>query len=202
MSLPSIFFHSLLKTLADQLLTKEQDHAECIGGDFGTQISDSGKQFFSIYVVEEDLPGDLAALMVLGDNTGFSFSKTGFTIFMFIDSTKKLTKVTDDFQTIFEKMVLSHETCHFVFYYELYFHMGNNLSNTVYSKFKHQISTNLEDSITEVDDSREVLSDEHKYSEFLRNFFNYPNSHYDKRKATAHDFSTSNLDFFIYLTSK
>jgi hypothetical protein len=46
MSIPAIAFKGLLLTLAGQFINKKQDHAECVGDDFGIQISSSAKRFF------------------------------------------------------------------------------------------------------------------------------------------------------------
>jgi len=98
MSLPAIVFYGLLKTLAGQFIDEGQDHAECFGDDFGTQINQNAKLFFSVSLIEEDLPGDLAALGFLVDNRAseFEFNRTGYTFFIFIDSTKKHKEITDD----------------------------------------------------------------------------------------------------------
>ena len=205
MSLPAVVFKGLLKTLAGQLFDEKMNHAECIGEDFGPQISPNAKQFFSISVIEEDLPYDLAAFGVLVDNRAseFEFNRTGYTFFIYVDSAEKYEKLTDDLKTIFEKMVLSHETCHFAFYYELFFQLGADLTSTVYTQFQSIVSGKLKDAITdEADITSETLVEEHMYEEFLRNFWEYPNSHYDKKGHTHHDYNASNKQFFGYLTQK
>ena len=205
MSLPANFFNGLLKTLAGQFINQGQDHAECIGEDFGSQINQNGKLFFSIYLQEEDLPGDLAAVGVLVDNKAseYKFNRTGYTFFIFIDSSSKHKEITDDLKTIFEKMVLSHETCHFVFYYELFFKLGADLTDTLYTEFQSIVSGKLKSAITnESDITNETVIEEHIYEEFLRNFWKYPNAHYDKKKLTNHDYMESNALFFNYLIKK
>ena len=203
MSLPAVFFDGLLKTLAGQLFSLRQNHAECIGEGFGVHISASAKQFFSIYVVEEDLPDDFATVGVLVDNRASEFNKTGYTFYIFIDSSKQYKDMTNDLKTIFKKAVLSHEICHFVFYYELFFQLGDNLTDIVYAKFQNIVSGKLENSIMkDKDDISQTVFDEHKYEEFLKNFWEYPNSHYDKKKLTKHDYSKSNATFLRYLTKK
>jgi hypothetical protein len=205
MSLPANFFNGLLKTLAGQFIDQGQDHAECIGKDFGSQINQNGKLFFSIYLQEEDLPGDLAAVGVLVDNKAseYKFNRTGYTFFIFIDSSSKHKEITDDLKTIFKKMVLSHETCHFVFYYELFMKLGADLTSTVYTQFQSIVSGKLKNAITnESDVTSETVIEEHIYEEFLRNFWKYPNVHYDKKKLTHHDYKESNAFFFNYLIKK
>jgi len=89
MSLPAIVFKSMLKTLASQFIDNGQTHAECIGEDFGSQFNSNAKLFFSISLIEENLPHDLAAIGVLVDNRAAEFNRNGYTFFIFIDSSKK-----------------------------------------------------------------------------------------------------------------
>ena len=102
MSLPAVVFKGLLRTLAGQLIDQKLEHAVCIGDGFGTRINQDGKHFFSIYVKEEDLPGDLAAVGALVDNEGSDFQKTKFTFFILIDSSKKYKNLTDDLKNILD----------------------------------------------------------------------------------------------------
>jgi hypothetical protein len=67
MSLPAIVFKGLLRTLAGQFIDKKQSPADCVGDDFGTQINTMAKRFFSITLIEEDLPADIAAIGVLAE---------------------------------------------------------------------------------------------------------------------------------------
>jgi hypothetical protein len=203
MSIPAIHFKGLLKTLAGQFIDGGQEFAECIGEDFGSSINQNAKSFFSISLIEEDLPNDLAAMGVLVDNRGAEFSRAGYTFFIFIDSSKKHEEITDDLKTIFKRGVLSHEVCHFVFYYELFIILGADLSSTVYTKFQNIVSGKLKNAITtEVDNTNETVVEEHKYGEFIINFWKYDNSHFDKKKITKHDYKESNIYFFNYLTQK
>ena len=204
MSLPSIFFRGLLRTLAGQLFDQNQEFAECIGDGFGAQITANAKRFFSISVIEEDLPKDLAAVGVLVDNRASDPKITDYTFFVYIDSSRKYTNITDDLKTIFQKMLLSHETCHFAFYYELFHNvLGGDLTSTVYTQFQSIISGKLKNAIIgETNVTSETVVEEHKYEEFIENFWNYPNSHYDKDNRTMHDYNESNRIFFRYLNEK
>jgi hypothetical protein len=203
MSSPAIFFTDLLKGLAGQLINQKQAYAECAGEDFGPRIDQNAKLFFLITVREADLPGDLAAVGALVDNKPEEISRKGYTFFIFIDSTKKHEKITDDLKTIFEKMVLSHETCHFVFYYELFCAIGADSTDTAYTQFQSKISGKLKKAMTkETDNTTQTVSDEHMYGEFLRNFWEYDNTHFDGKKLTGHDYNESNAYFFNYLTQK
>jgi hypothetical protein len=203
MSFPAIVFTGLLKTLADQLIDQRQARAECAGEDFGSHIDQNAKLFFSITVTEADLPGDLAAIGALVDNRADEFNHKGYTFFIFIDSTRKREEITDDLKTIFEKMVLSHETCHFVFYYELFLSIGADSTDTAYTQFQSKISGKLKNAIIrEPDNTSQTVTDEHMYREFLKNFWEYDNAHFDRKKLTGHDYNESNVYFFNYLTQK
>jgi hypothetical protein len=99
--------------------------------------------------------------------------------------------------------VLSHETCHFVFYYELFILLGADLSETVYTQFQSTVSGKLKKAITrETDNTSETVFEEHKYDEFIKNFWRYDNSHFDKKNLTKHDYKESNSYFFLFFTKK
>jgi len=203
MSIPAIAFKGLLKTLAGQFIDNDSEYAECIGEDFGNLISQNAKLFFSISLVEEDLPSDLAAIGILVDNRAAQFNRTGYTFFIFIDSSRNLVNITDDLKTIFKKMVLSHETCHFAYYYELYLQLGDDLTSTLYTIFQNSVSVKTRATETNENDvTSQTVTDEHKYEEFIRNFWLYPNTHYDRTKKTSHDYQNSNKHFLRYLISK
>jgi hypothetical protein len=203
MSFPAEFFKGLLKTLAGQFINAGQNYAECIGEDFGTLINQNAKAFFSISLIEEDLPSDLAAVGILVDNKAAEFNRKGYTFFIFIDSSRNHEEITDDLKTIFKRGVLSHETCHFVFYYELFFSLGADLTSTAYTQFQSKVSGQLERAITrETDNTSQTVTDEHMYGEFLKNFWEYDNSHFDKKRLTKHNYKESNVYFFNYLTKK
>ena len=203
MSFPALFFEGLLKTLAGQLFVKKQDYAECKGEGFGPKITQNAKKFFSISVAEEVLPDDLVALGVLADNRVLEKRESDFTFFAFIDSSKVYEDKTDDFKTMFQKKVLSHEICHFVFYYELFFRLGDNLTSTVYTSFQNKVSGKQKNAVTEeVDATNETMFDNHKHEEFMENFWRYSNSHWDAEGETDHDYWASNRSFLRFLTSK
>ena len=203
MSLPAIVFKGLLKTLAGQFIDQRQDHAECIGEDFGTQINPNAKIFFSVSLIEEDLPQDLAAVGVLVDNRASVFNKTGYTFFIFIDSSKKYENITEDLKNILSKLIISHETCHFAFYYELFFQLGADLTSTVYTQFQSIVSGKLKDSIIrETDSTSETVVEEHSYEELIKNFGNYQKNHYSKGNRTDLDYYLLFISFFGFLTQK
>lgn len=81
--------------MAGQFIDNGQNHAECIGEDFGTKINPNAKLFFSISVIEVDLPAERAALGILVDNRAAEFNRTGYTFFIYVDSSKKQKKMTE-----------------------------------------------------------------------------------------------------------
>jgi hypothetical protein len=203
MSLPAIVFKGLLKTLAGQFIDQKQSFADCVSDDFGTQINPMAKKFFSITLIEEDLPADLAAIGVLCDDIVSPLKSRSYTFFIYIDSSKKHSKITDDLKTNFAKLVLSHETCHFAFYYELFLRLGADLTNTLYEQFQNIVSGKLKDAITnETDITCETVVEEHSYEELIKNFGQYPNSHYAKDNQTKLDYNRLFNSFFGFLTEK
>ena len=203
MSLPAIVFKGLLKILAGQFIEKRETCAECIGEDFGSQINLNAKQFFSISLIEVDLPADLAAVGVLCDDSVSCLKRKSYTFFIYIDSSKKFSAITEDLKTIISKLIISHETCHFAFYYELFLSLGADLSNTLYDQFQHIVSGKLDDAITnEANITNQTVVEEHSYRELVLNFGYYPNTHYAKKNPTGLDYNSLFLNFFGYLTQK
>ena len=185
--------------MAGQLIDQQLGYAECLGDGFGTLINPEAKRFFSIYVQEVNLPEDLSAIGSLADNGNFPFEKAKYTFYILVDSSRKYKNVINELKTIFQKMVLSHETCHFVFYYELFFSLGNYSIEKLYKMFHDALTEKLDSSIT---NTAQPVTGVHKYKEFLKNFWYYTDSHYDKNKPPLHDYEESNIKFFGYLTEK
>jgi len=203
MNLSALVFKGLLRTLAGQFIDNGQDHAECTGDDFGSRIIKNAKKFFTVSIIKEDLPSDLAAVGVLCDDTVSPLKRRSYTFFIYIDSSKKQKKITEDLKTIFLKLILSHETCHFAFYYELFLRLGADLSNTLYEQFQNIVSGKLKKSITNENDiTSETVVEEHSYKELVENFGKYPNSHYTKGYPTELNYNDQFNFFFGYLTQK
>ena len=204
MSIPAIVFKGLLKTLAGQFIDQRQPSAECVGEDFGHQINANAKHFFSISLIEIDLPNDLAVVGVLCDDSASYLERRGYTFFVYIDSSKKYSAITEDLKTIISKLELAHETCHFAFYYELFLSLGADLTNTVYEQFQNIVSGRLKDAITNENNiTNETVVEEHTYYELIRkNIDDYPNSHYTKNNQTNLVFRNLFISFFGYLTAK
>jgi len=200
---PAIAFTDLLKTLAGQFIDQKKCYAECTGDDFGTRINSNTKHFFSICLVEVDLPADLAAVGVLCDDSVSPLKSKSFTFFIYVDSSRKFSNITEDLRAIVSKLILSHETCHFAFYYELYLNLGANLTNTVYDKFRNTVAGKLAGAITEEKDiTSQTIVEEHSYKELIATFGNYPDSHYAKKSQTKLDYNSLFLSFFKDLTRK
>jgi len=203
MTLSALVFKDLLRTLAGQFIDNKQDNAECTEDDFGSRINRYAKKFFTVSIIKEDLPADLAAVGVLCDDTVSILKRRSYTFFIYIDSSKKHKKITEDLKNIFLKLVLSHETCHFAFYYELFLRLGADLSNTLYEQFQNIVSGKLKKAITnEKDITSETVIEEHSYKELIENFGNYPKSHYAKGNPTELNYNELFLSFFEYLTQK
>ena len=203
MSVPSIYFKGLLKTLAGQLFDQNQDHAECIGADFGSNIIPNAKQFFSISIIEEKLTNDLNAIGVLVDNRASEneFDRTGYTFFIYIDPSKKYEeKILFNIKTLFGKMLLSHEACHFVYYYELFLKLKGDLTSTMYTQFQNIVSGRFKNAISnENDNTKETVVEEHKYKESLEYSFIYSDSHFDKDNRTGREYNETYKNFIEYL---
>jgi len=203
MNLSALVFKGLLRTLAGQFIDNKQDYAECTEEDFGSRITRNAKKFFTVSIIKEDLPSDLAAIGVLCDDTVSILKRRSYTFFIYIDSSKKNKKITEDLITIFSKLILSHETCHFAFYYELFLRLGADLSNTLYEQFQNIVSGKFKKAITnEKDITSETVVEEHSYAELVKNFGNYPNSHYAKGYPTELNYNELFISFFEYLTQK
>jgi hypothetical protein len=201
MSIPATVFKGLLKYLAGQF--SDQGHVECVLDDFGPQMPEAARSFFSISIVEEDLPKNTAAIGILCDNTVHNPSSETFTFHIFIDSSKKFKKITADLKAVFLKLILSHEICHFAFYYELFINLGAALSSVIYTRFKNTVSGKLKDAITqEKDITSETVVDEHSYEELILNFGRYPQEHFTKRNKSNIDYQEFFVIFFNFLTQK
>jgi len=139
----------------------------------------------------------------LVDNRAAGFGRNGYTFFIYVDSSIKQTRITDDLKTVFKKSVLSHEACHFVYYYELFERIGGDSTSTAYTKFQSMVSGQLKNAITnEADVTNQTVTEEHFYTEFITNFWLYDNNHFDKKKKTNHDYKSTNKQFFNWLTLK
>ncbi|MDR3247408.1 MAG: hypothetical protein LBT39_01360, partial [Treponema sp.] len=196
MSIPAVAFKGLLTTLAGQFIDQGQNHAECIDDDFGNQVHQNIKSFFSIAIIEEDLPNNLAAVGILCDDSVSEYPRSSYTFFIYIDSSRKYENITSDLKAILFKLFLSHETCHFAFYYELFINLGADLTNTVYEQFQNTVSGRLSHAITnEQDITSQTVVEEHSYEELVKNVGKYPNSHFSKNNQTSLDYNSLFISF-------
>jgi hypothetical protein len=203
MSIPAFTFKGLLMTLAGQFINSHYGFAECVEDDFGGDFHQNAKKFFSIELIETDLPKNLAAVGLLCDDSVSPHPRKAYTFFIYIDSSKKYLKITDDLKTILSKLFLSHEVCHFAFYYELYLSLGADLTETLYEKFQNIVSGKLKSAITrEKDITSQTVVEEHSYDELLKNFNSYRPEHFSKGNPTHLEYRNLLASFFDYLTSK
>ena len=202
MSIPAITFKDLLKNLAGQFI--ENRYAECVLDELGSHINVNAKDFFSIVVIEEKLEGDIAVVGVLSDDILDPPYKKSYTFFIFVDLSKDSVNMTKDLKDVCLKLILSHEICHFAFYYELFLDLGKGgISTTIYDTFRNIVSGTLKDAITpEKDMTSETVIEEHTLTELLRNCTLYPNSHFCKNRATSLDFQNLFSNFFDFITKE
>jgi hypothetical protein len=130
----SSYFYGLLDCLAGQFTTETT--ARCAGKNFGINISPNSKEYFSIAIIPESLNINIEVLGVSYDDSIHIASRNGFTFTVYID----FSKYDDEIQKVLFPIILSHEICHFAFYYELFLKLGDNTGIVTHSNFTHSIS--------------------------------------------------------------
>jgi len=65
----SVNFYDLLDNLAGQFFNSGTNSARCSNAEFGVQISLAAKEYFSVAIIPEELPGDRVVLGVLSDDS-------------------------------------------------------------------------------------------------------------------------------------
>jgi len=184
-------FYDLLDCLAGQFFTARA--AQCVGNDFGVNISVNAKEYFSVVIIPERLINDRVVLGVLLDDSYHIASRNGFTFVIYIDTDK----IYEDVFEIFLAIILAHEICHFSFYYELFIKLGDNTGIAAHSNFTHAVSVTMMGAITEEDDSTsQTIFDEHNISDLLKNLRKYPKKHFTKGKESKIDYQVF-LDEFL-----
>ena len=190
-------FHDLLDCLAGQFFTTKT--AECVGNDFGINISVNAKEYFSVVIIPEKLINDRVVLGVLLDDSSHIASRNGFTFVIYIDTDK----IDGDAFGIFSAIILAHEICHFSFYYELFIKLGDNTGITAHSNFTHAVSVSMMGTITEEEDSTsQTIFDEHNINDLLKNLRKYPKKHFTKGNHSLIDYNSFFNDFFNRLCNK
>jgi hypothetical protein len=177
-------FCTLLSNLVSQFFLK--DYVLCANNeDYGGQLVRDAKNFFSVVVKYVDLGNQADVLGVLTDDTKNIHGKNTYTFTVFFDA--------DRFHGEAEKLnlavILAHEICHFVFYYELFLEMGGVSSSSVYSKFKNAISSKHEGSLFEKIFDNHTLSNIRDIPNLIRVLELFPPKHFSK------DIITSKIDY-------
>jgi len=186
-------FYDLLDCLAGQFFNSETKSARCVGNDFGVNLSLNAKDYFSVVIIPERLIDDRVVLGVLLDDSSHMASRNGFTFVIYID----VDKVDGEAFKIFSAIILSHEICHFSFYYELFIKLGDNTGIIAHSKFTHAVSFTMMDAITEEEDkTSQTIFDEHNINDLVRNMRRYPKKHFTKGKDSKIDYQGF-LDKFL-----
>jgi len=194
-------FCGLLDNLARQFLKNQ--YALCADSeDFAGQLTKEAQEFFSIVIRFGDL-GNIDLLGVLCDDTKNKGGKNTYTFVIFVNSAKL--NLHDAFQEIAFAVMLSHEICHFAFYYELFLSVGGSLSSNDYNKFKNKIVGIFEGSI---DTISKTPVDQHTFPDLisLNNILetigilgNCPKEHFAINNPTEIDYRSFFFHFLEHL---
>jgi len=187
-------FFDLLDNLTGQFFATRS--AQCVGREFGVNVSQNAKEYFSVAIISENLPNDLVMLGVLLDDSVHIASRNGFTFVIYIDPSK----INENAFEVISLIIISHEICHFAFYYELFIKLGDNTGIVAHSNYTHTISGTFMEGVTqEQDKTSQTIFDEHNINELLRNLRNYPKRHFAKGKETKIDYRDFLDDFLVHL---
>ena len=195
----AIHFHDLLDCLAGQFFNSESKSARCTGKEFGMQISRAAREYFSIAIIPRTLPQDRVVFGVLSNDAVQIESRNGYTFTIYID----IQKIIGPAFNILSTIILAHEICHFVYYYEYFIRIGDNTGTRVQNTFTWQVSDRLIDAVIEDhDNTSQTNIDEHNITELIETFEKYDPNHFTKGNSTLTDFSSLFLDFLIHLNFK
>jgi hypothetical protein len=190
----SIHFYDLLDCLAGQFFSTKS--ALCTGKEFGIQISLAAQDFFSVAIIPQDLPDSRVVLGVLSNDSAKIVSRNGYTFAIYID----LKKIDGPAFKILSSIILSHEICHFAYYYELFIRLGGTTGIRVQTNFTYQVSDRLIDAVIEENDSTsETNIDEHNIEELVNTFGKYDKNHFAKGSGTLIDYYSFFHDFLNQL---
>ena len=179
----SFHFYDLLDCLAGQFF--DTDSARCVGKDFGINISVNAKDYFSVAIIPERLPNNLAVLGVLFDNSAHIQRENGFTFTIYID----LHNYGKEAKKILALIIIAHEICHFAFFYELFLKMGDSTDIRTHTNFTHAVSSKLIGAVThEQDDTSQNLFDEHDTVTLVKDFRKFTKKHFSKGRETKIDY--------------
>jgi hypothetical protein len=192
-----ITFKEAIETLSKKFL--ECGCAERAGDMFGMGMPQGARNFFSVAVVKDSLPEDIAAAAILSDDARYVAGRQGFTLIIHID-TLKFDNAIDEAKKVIVKAVLAHEMRHFAFYYELFSTLGGDNTQMVYNQFKNIASDKFEKATAlENDKTSETIVDEHNITEFLFRMGRYPKEHFCGRKDSYINYTYLFMKFFDYL---
>jgi hypothetical protein len=193
----SSHFYELLDCLADQVLHDKS--ALCTGKMLGKNISSNVKDCFSITIRPEKLPDDTLTLAVLLEKSSQEKLKE-YIYTIFID----LSEIEGVLYNSFLSIVLAHQMCHFVSFYELFLKLDDN------TKFAAHIITNTISTIL-VDDmrgndqyqneAREKIDniDKHNIEDILKTMGDYSKEHFNMGNDTEIDYKKFFKDFIDHL---
>ena len=190
----SIHFYDLLDCLAGQFFDTKS--ARCTGKNFGIQISPEAQNYFSVAIIDKQLPSNRVVLGVLSNDSAKIVSRNGYTFTIYIDTQK----LKEPAFKIISTIILAHEICHFAYYYELFIRLGGTTGIRVQTEFTYHISDKLIDSvITEEDTTSQTNIDEHDIAELIENFGKYDKKHFTKGSGTLIDYHDFFHDFLEHL---
>jgi len=191
----SRYFYDVLDCLLEQFL--DNNYAECVGREFGINISSSAKEYFSVVIISEELQNDIAVLGILLDDSAHRPSRNGFTFTIYID----LRRFTGLAHKICVLLITAHEICHFVFYYELFIKLGDNTGIRCHSDFTHAVSNKLIGAVTnEQDITSQTVFEEHDIQSLLRNLRSFSKEHFSKGQKTNIDYKAFLDDFLKHMS--
>jgi len=174
----TIISPSMFCTLLSNLVSKFflEDRALCaISEDYGGQLVKDTQEFFSIVVQYADLHNLVDVMGVLSDDSK-NTKKNSYTLVVYFDSNK----FHGGAHNINIAVVLAHEICHFVFFYELFLEKGGVFCTDVYNKFKNSISGKLEDSFFNYKFDMHNLFNIRDLPNVIRLFEDFTTEHFSK----------------------
>jgi len=194
-------FCGLLDNLASQFLRDQ--YALCATAkDFAGQLTKEAQEFFSIVIRFGEL-GDHDLVAVLCDDTQNKGGQNTYTFVIYLNSAKL--NLQNAFQRIAFAVILSHEICHFAFYYEFFLSLGGERSSNDYNNFKNKIVSTFEGGI---DTIGKTPVDKHTFPDLinLNNLLetikileNYPKEHFANKNPTDIDYRSFFFHFLKHL---
>ena len=194
-----VHFHDLLDCLAGQFFNSKTKSARCTGKEFGPQISLATQEFFSVAIIPETLPQDKVVLGVLSDDSAKIANRNGYTFTIYID----VDKINGPEFKPKSLLIISHEICHFAYYYELFIWLGGTTGIRVQNDFKYHVSDKLIGAVIQEQDITRLASiDDHSMTELIRTFGSYDINHFTKGNHSLIDYNSFFRDFFNRLRKK